>query len=115
MAPEVGDRRPSPTTSPPRDVRRGLLLARSAQYLCPGVVLVAGRRRPGHGPGRSIAVEVGDGMSVLVGPTTVSLAPAVAMVGGASRAVEPTNTDLHLPAAGAVPPGRDVPPPIAAQ
>src|SRR4051812_8079182 len=59
----------------PHDVRAGgLALARSAQYLCPGVVLavvdpgVGGNRRP-------IAIEVGDGASVLVGPDNGLLAP----------------------------------------
>ncbi len=114
MAPEVGIVDLTHDIAP-RDVRAGgLLLARSAQYLCPGVVLAAVDAGPGTDR-RSIAVEVGDGMSVLVGPDNGLLAPAVAMVGGASRAVELTNTDLHLPAAGAVSPGRDVLAPIAAQ
>ena len=99
----------------PHDVRAaGLLLARSAQYLCPGVVLAV--VDPGVGGARrSVAVEVGDGMSVLVGPDNGLLAPAVAMVGGATRAVELTNTDFHLPAAGATFAGRDVFAPVAAQ
>ena len=99
----------------PHDVRAGgLLLARSAQYLCPGVVLAV--VDPGVGSDRrAVAVEVGDGMSVLVGPDNGLLAPAVAMVGGASRAVDLTNTDLHLPAAGATFAGRDVFAPVAAQ
>ena len=70
------------------DVRGGgLTLARAAQYLNPGVVLavvdptVGTDRRP-------IAVEVGDGSSVLVGPDNGLLAPAVSLVGGATRAVE---------------------------
>ena len=99
----------------PHDVRAaGLLLARSAQYLCPGVVLAV--VDPGAGTDRRcVAVEVGDGMSVLVGPDNGLLAPAVAMVGGASRAVDLTNTDVHLPAAGATFAGRDVFAPVAAR
>ena len=99
----------------PHDVRAaGLLLARSAQYLCPGVVLAVVDPGVG-GDRRCVAVEVGDGMSVLVGPDNGLLAPAVAMVGGATRAVELTNTDFHLPAAGATFAGRDIFAPVAAQ
>ncbi len=99
----------------PHDVRAGgLLLARSAQYLCPGVVLAV--VDPGVGSARrAVAVEVGDGVSVLVGPDNGLLAPAVAMVGGATRAVELTNTDVHLPAPGPTFAGRDIFAPVAAQ
>src|SRR3954451_13929619 len=84
----------------PQDVRgAGLTLARSAQYLVPGVVLAV--VDPGVAtPRRAIAVEVGGGQSVLVGPDNGLLAPAVAMVGGADRAVELSNEDFHLPAPG---------------
>ncbi len=99
----------------PHDVRAaGLLLARSAQYLCPGVVLAVVDPGVG-GDRRAVAVEVGDGMSVLVGPDNGLLAPAVAMVGGATRAVELTDTGFHLPAAGATFAGRDIFAPVAAQ
>ena len=99
---------------PRHDVRAGgLTLARSAQYLCPGVVLAV--VDPGVGTTRrAIAVEVGDGQSVLVGPDNGLLAPAVAMVGGATRAVSLTNTDFHLPAPGPTFDGRDVFAPVAA-
>lgn len=99
---------------PAHDVRAGgLTLARSAQYLCPGVVLAV--VDPGVGTERrGIAIEVGDGQSVLVGPDNGLLAPAVAMVGGASRAVSLTNTDHHLPAPGPTFDGRDVFAPVAA-
>jgi S-adenosylmethionine hydrolase len=99
---------------PRHDVRAGgLALARSAQYLCPGVVLAV--VDPGVGSARrAIAVEVGDGQSVLVGPDNGLLAPAVAMVGGATRAVSLTNTDFHLPAPGPTFDGRDVFAPVAA-
>ena len=99
----------------PRDVRAaGLLLARSAQYLCPGVVLAAVAADP-SGERPAVAVEVGDGMSVLVGPDNGLLAPAVAMVGGASRAVALTDPGHHLPAPGVPFVGRDVLAPVAAQ
>jgi hypothetical protein len=98
----------------PHDVRAAsLVLARSAQYLCPGVVLAV--VDPGVGTARrAVAVEVGDGVSVLVGPDNGLLAPAVAMVGGATRAVVLDNTDHHLPAPGATFDGRDVFAPAAA-
>ena len=98
----------------PYDVRgAGLLLARATPYLCPGVVLavvdpsVGTSRRP-------VAVEVGEGASVLVGPDNGVLAPAVALCGGASRAVELTNPDFRLPSDSATFDGRDVFGPAAA-
>ena len=98
----------------PYDVRGGgLTLARSTPYLCPGVVLavvdpsVGTSRRP-------IAVEVGEGASVLVGPDNGLLAPAVALCGGATRAVEITNPDFLLPGDAATFDGRDVFAPAAA-
>jgi S-adenosylmethionine hydrolase len=93
---------------PPYDVRAGgLVLARSVQYLVPGVVLAV--VDPGVGTERrALAIEVGDGESVLVGPDNGLLAPAVALVGGATRAVSLTATDYHLPAPGATFAGRDV-------
>lgn len=99
---------------PPHDVRSGgLALARSAQYLCPGVVLAV--VDPGVGTDRrGIAIEVGDGQSVLVGPDNGLLAPAVAMVGGATRTVSLSNTDFHLPSPGPTFDGRDVFAPVAA-
>ena len=98
----------------PHDVRAGgLALARSAQYLVPGVVLAV--VDPGVGGNRrAVAVEVGDGASVLVGPDNGLLAPAVAMVGGASRAVELTAEHYHLVALGPTFAGRDVFAPTAA-
>jgi S-adenosylmethionine hydrolase len=99
----------------PHDVRAGgLALARAAQYLCPGVVLAV--VDPGVGGSRrAVAVEVGDGESVLVGPDNGLLAPAVAMCGGATRAVELVNPEYHLPAPGPTFAGRDVFAPAAAQ
>ena len=85
---------------PRHDVRAGgLTLARAAQYLAPGVVLAV--VDPGVGTDRrAIAVEVGDGESVLVGPDNGLLAPAVAMVGGATRASSLTNPEHRLEAPG---------------
>jgi S-adenosylmethionine hydrolase len=99
---------------PPHDVRAGgLCLARSAQYLCPGVVLAV--VDPGVGTTRrGVAVEVGDGASVLIGPDNGLLAPAVAMVGGATRAVHLDEPDYQLPAPGPTFAGRDVFAPAAA-
>ncbi len=99
---------------PVHDVRAGALtLARSAQYLTAGVVVAV--VDPGVGTERrAIAVEVGDGASVLVGPDNGLLAPAVAMVGGATRVVELTNTAYHLQAPGNSFDGRDVFAPVAA-
>jgi len=99
---------------PPYDVKAGsLTLARSVQYLCPGVVLAV--VDPGVGTARrAVAIEVGDGESYLVGPDNGLLAPAVGLVGGATRAVELTNADYQMPAPGATFAGRDVFGPAAA-
>src|SRR5262245_61764397 len=85
----------------PYDVRGGsLTLARSAPFLCPGVVVAV--VDPGVGTDRkAIAVEVGDGASVLAGPDNGLLAPAVAMCGGATRAVELTDPAFQLESYGA--------------
>ncbi len=99
---------------PPHDIRAGsLALARAAQYLVPGVVLAV--VDPGVGTARrAVAVEVGDGQSVLLGPDNGLLAPAVGLVGGATRVVELTNPDYRLVAPGATFDGRDVFAPAAA-
>ncbi len=101
----------------PCDVRAGgLALARAAQYLLPGVVLAV--VDPGVGTSRRpVAVEVGEGASVLVGPDNGLLAPAVALVGGASRAVELADANFRLetqPELGSTFDGRDVFAPAAA-
>ncbi len=98
----------------PHDVRGGgLTLARAAQYLAPGVVLAV--VDPGVGTARrAVAVEVGDGESVFVGPDNGLLAPAVAMVGGATRAVELTDPRYQLAAPGPTFAGRDIFGPAAA-
>ncbi len=99
---------------PAHDIRSGgLTLARSVQYLTPGVVLAVVDPAVGTAR-RAIAVEVGDGESILVGPDNGLLAPAVAMVGGATRAVELTATEYHLGAAGPTFAGRDIFAPVAA-
>ena len=99
---------------PAHDVRAGsLALARSAPYLCPGVVLAVVDPGVG-GERRAVAVEVGGGQSVLVGPDNGLLAPAVAMVGGADRAVSLTDAELHLDSPGTTFDGRDVFAPVAA-
>lgn len=99
----------------PYDTRAGgLALARAADYLCPGVVVAV--VDPGVGTSRRpIAIEVGDGASYLIGPDNGLLAPAVGLVGGATRAVELTSADHRLEAAGgATFDGRDVFAPAAA-
>jgi S-adenosylmethionine hydrolase len=99
---------------PAHDVRAGgLALARSAQHLCPGVVLAV--VDPGVGTDRrAVAVEVGGGQSYLVGPDNGLLAPAVAMSGGATDAVVLTSADHQLPTPGGTFAGRDVFAPAAA-
>lgn len=106
---------------PAHDIRAGALaLARSMQYLtlAPSVVLAV--VDPGVGSDRrAVAVEAGgdNGDSpgaILVGPDNGLLAPAVAMAGGARRAVSLTNEDYHLPAPGPTFAGRDVFAPAAA-
>lgn len=98
----------------PFDVRAGsLALARSIAYVPQGVVL--GVVDPGVGTARRrIAIEVAGGTGVLIGPDNGLLAPAVAMAGGAERAVELTNPDYLLEAPGATFDGRDVFAPVAA-
>ncbi|MGQ0742888.1 MAG: SAM hydrolase/SAM-dependent halogenase family protein [Acidimicrobiales bacterium] len=103
----------------PHDVRSGsLVLARAIQYLSAGVVLAV--VDPGVGTSRrAVAVEISTasadaGVRYLVGPDNGLLAPAVAMVGGAGRAVHLTRTELHLAAPGPTFAGRDVFAPAAA-
>ncbi len=98
----------------PFDVRAGsLALARCIGYVAGGVVLAV--VDPGVATGRrAVAIEVADGAGVLIGPDNGLLAPAVAMAGGAERAVELTNPEYQLEAAGATFAGRDVFAPAAA-
>lgn len=98
----------------PHDLKAGgLTLARSAQYLAPGVIL--GIVDPGVGTDRrAVVIEAADGDALLVGPDNGLLAGAVAMLGGASRAFELTNRDRQLAAPGPTFAGRDVFAPAAA-
>jgi S-adenosylmethionine hydrolase len=98
----------------PFDVRGGsLALARAISYVPEGVVLAV--VDPGVGTTRrALAIEVAGGAGIMVGPDNGLLAPAVAIVGGADRAVELTNPDHHLAAPGATFAGRDVFAPVAA-
>lgn len=99
---------------PAHDIRAGgLTLARAAQYLAPGVVLAV--VDPGVATARrAVAIEVADGQSVFIGPDNGLLAPAVSMVGGATRAFELTNLAYQLPAPGPTFAGRDIFAPAAA-
>jgi S-adenosyl-L-methionine hydrolase (adenosine-forming) len=100
---------------PPHDVRAGsLTLVRAVQYLAPGVVLAV--VDPGVATTRrAIAVEAGvEGESVFLGPDNGLMASAVAMLGGAGRAVELTEEAFHLPAPGPTFAGRDIFAPVAA-
>ena len=98
----------------PFDVRAGsLALARSISYVASGIVMAV--VDPGVGTARrGIAVEVADGEGVLIGPDNGLLAPAVAMAGGAERAVQLDNPDHRLETPGATFDGRDVFAPAAA-
>lgn len=98
----------------PFDVRGGsLALTRAIQYVPEGIIIAV--VDPGVGTTRkAIAVEVADGAGVLLGPDNGLLAPAVALVGGATRAFSLTNEALHLSAPGATFAGRDVFAPVAA-
>lgn len=97
---------------PAHDVRAGALaLVRAVQYLPSGVVLAI--VDPGVGSDRrAVAVEVEDGF--LVGPDNGLLAPAVAMLGGAGRAVSLTSVAHQLAAPGPTFAGRDIMAPAAA-
>lgn len=91
----------------------GLLLARSVQYLAPGVVVV-NVGDVGDPDVRLVAIECAGGNVVFLGPDTGVLAAAVAMVGGADRAVSLDEMSLHLDSPGLVDAGRDVLIPVAA-
>jgi S-adenosylmethionine hydrolase len=102
----------------PHDVRAGgLALARASQYLAPGIVIAV--VDPGVGSvRRAVALEVGDGQSILVGPDNGLLAPAVAMCGGATAAIVLDKPEFHLvsadPTVGVTFAGRDIFAPVAA-
>jgi S-adenosylmethionine hydrolase len=98
----------------PFDVRAGsLALARAVQYVPAGIIIAV--VDPGVGSSRrAIAVEVAGGQGIFLGPDNGLLASAIAMAGGADRAFELTNTELHLGAPGTTFAGRDVFAPVAA-
>jgi S-adenosylmethionine hydrolase len=98
----------------PFDVRAAALtLARSVQYVCPGIILAV--VDPGVGTDRrAVAIEVLDGRAVFVGPDNGLFAAAVTMVGGAERAVVLDDPRHHLGGAGPTFDGRDVFAPVAA-
>jgi S-adenosylmethionine hydrolase len=91
---------------PPHDVRAGALtLVRAIQYLPEGIVLAV--VDPGVGTDRrSLAIETEAG--ILLGPDNGLLAPAVAMVGGARRAVALADAQYQLASPGPTFAGRDV-------
>lgn len=95
----------------PYDVRAGsLALARAVTYLPSGVILAV----VDVGDRRLIAVEVAGGKGVLLGPDNGLLASAVAMVGGAERAVVLDRDEFHLASPGGTLAVRDVFAPVAA-
>jgi S-adenosylmethionine hydrolase len=97
---------------PRGDVRSGALaLGRAIQYLPNGVVLAVVDPGVG-GPRRAIAAETPWGH--FVGPDNGLLAPAVALVGGATRIVTLEAEEFRLPSEGATFAGRDVFAPAAA-
>jgi S-adenosylmethionine hydrolase len=99
---------------PPFDVRAGALaLARCIPYVASGLVIAI--VDPGVATDRAaVAIEVAGGEGVLLGPDNGLLAPAVALAGGAGRAVALTNPTYQLPAPGPTFAGRDVFAPAAA-
>ena len=98
----------------PFDVRAGsLALARSVPYLPEGIVIAC--VDPGAGSlRRLIAIEVGDGAGVFLGPDNGLLATGVALAGGAGRSFVLDRDEHHLVAPGQTFAARDVLVPIAA-
>jgi S-adenosyl-L-methionine hydrolase (adenosine-forming) len=95
----------------PHDVRAGALtLVRAVQYLPDGIVL--GVVDPGVGTDRRM-IGVQTESSVFLGPDNGLLAPAVAMIGGATHAVSLTNEEYHLASPGPTFAGRDILAPAA--
>lgn len=99
---------------PPFDVRAGsLALARCISYVPKGIVLAV--VDPGVGTARrAVAVSVGDGRGVLIGPDNGLLSIGTALAGGADSAVVLNNPEFHLEAPGATFAGRDIFAPAAA-
>jgi S-adenosylmethionine hydrolase len=99
----------------PYDVRGGsLALARAIGYVPSGVVIAAVDAGAASARGH-VAIEVAGGEGVVIGPDNGLLAPAVAMAGGAGRAVLLSDPAVHLPSPGSVLAVRDVYAPVAAQ
>jgi len=98
---------------PAHDVKAGSLsLVRAVQYL-PERAVVLAVVDPGVGTERRLVV-VDTEPATLLGPDNGLLAPAVAMLGGAHRAVALTSEEHRLPTPGATFAGRDVLSPAAA-
>jgi len=98
----------------PYDVRAGALtLVRAAEFLAPGVVIAVVDPTVGT-TRRAIAVEIGDGSSVLLGPDNGLLAPVVNACGGPDRIVEITSPEVVFEARSGTFDGRDVFAPAAA-
>jgi S-adenosylmethionine hydrolase len=98
---------------PRQDVRSGaLVLARALPYLPVGVGLAVVDPGVG-GPRRAVAVACADGR-FLVAPDNGLLAPAIAVAGGASAAVDLVDSSVALRPVSATFHGRDVFAPAAA-
>lgn len=98
----------------PFDVRAGsLALARCIPYVPQGVVLAI--VDPGVGSARrGVAISVAGGTGVFVGPDNGLLAAAIALAGGAEKAVVLNNSEYQLAAPGSTFAGRDIFGPAAA-
>ncbi len=98
---------------PPGDIRRGaVVLAQAVAYFPPAVHVAV--VDPGVGTARR-GVAVQAGRSLLVGPDNGLLPPALAVLGGATRAVSLTNTALWRDTTAATFHGRDIFMPVAAR
>lgn len=99
---------------PPFDVRAGsLALARCIAYVPSGIVLAV--VDPGVGTTRrGVAISVGGGRGVLIGPDNGLLSMGTALAGGADAAVVLNNPQYQLEAPGQTFAGRDIFAPAAA-
>ena len=99
----------------PFDVRGGsLALARAIPYVAEGVVARRRRSRRRHEPQGRSPSRSATAPASSSGRTTDCSPPAVALAGGATRAVELDNPSYHFEAPGATFAGRDVFAPAAA-
>lgn len=98
----------------PFDVRAGsLAIARCISYVPSGIVLAV--VDPGVGTARrGVAVSVGGGRGVLIGPDNGLLSMGTALAGGADAAVVLNNPEYQLGAPGDTFAGRDIFAPAAA-